>query len=79
MRKASDAATFYPFNAAPFRGDFAFCGAVVDEFFAMGGYGAYVWPAYLISAVTLAGLVAHVLRRAARARKRLQALEKSDG
>lgn len=51
----------------------------MKDFFAMGGYGAYVWPAYLVSAATLAALVAFVLRRAARARKRLAALDKADG
>ncbi len=47
----------------------------MDEFFAMGGYAAYVWPAYLISGATLAGIIAHVLHRAAKARRRLDALE----
>ncbi len=38
----------------------------VNEFFAMGGYGAYVWSAYGISAVVLAGNVL-MSRRAERA------------
>ena len=29
----------------------------INEFIAMGGYGAYVWSAYGISAVVLAGNV----------------------
>lgn len=37
----------------------------MSEFLAMGGYGAYVWSAYAIALVLLAGLFAHS-RRAAR-------------
>ena len=48
----------------------------MNEFFYMGGYGAYVWPAYGVTALVLAGLVWAVLSRAARARRRLEALEK---
>ncbi len=29
----------------------------MNEFFAMGGYGAYVWSAYGISAIVMAGNV----------------------
>mgnify|MGYP002633154191 CR=1 FL=1 len=32
--------------------------AGLDEFFAMGGYAAYVWPAYGIVALVLIGLFA---------------------
>ena len=38
----------------------------MNEFFAMGGYGAYVWSAYGISAIVLAGNVL-LSRRAGRA------------
>lgn len=48
------------------------------DFFAMGGYAAYVWPAYLISAATLGGLTIFVWRRARRARERLRALEERE-
>jgi heme exporter protein D len=51
----------------------------MDEFFAMGGYGAYVWPAYIVSAAVLAGLIILVLRRAAKARRTLAALEAKRG
>ena len=34
----------------------------MGDFFAMGGYGAYVWPAFGITAVVLIGLVAVSLR-----------------
>ena len=40
----------------------------MTEFFAMGGYGAYIWPAYGIGAVLLAGLWLASLR-ALRARE----------
>ena len=42
------------------------------EFFAMGGYGAYVWPAYGLSAIGLAVLYVvrrNALRRAEQAEK----------
>jgi heme exporter protein D len=41
----------------------------MSEFFAMGGYGGYVWPAYAIAAAVLIGLVwhsVHALRSSAR-------------
>jgi heme exporter protein D len=43
---------------------------------AMGGYGAYIWPAYGISALLIGGLVLVTLRAHARAKARLAALEK---
>ncbi len=30
-------------------------------FFEMGGYARFVWPAYLITALVMIGLLAHVL------------------
>jgi len=48
----------------------------MDGFLEMGGYGAYVWPAYAVSAATLAGLAILILRRAAKAQKRLSALQR---
>lgn len=50
----------------------------MSEFLSMGGYGAYVWPAYAISAVTIALLTAFVIVRSRRARRRLGELEKRD-
>ena len=50
----------------------------MSDFFGMGGYAGYVWPAYIMSAVTLSGLVIYVLRRAGRTRRRLKDLEKRD-
>jgi heme exporter protein D len=34
----------------------------MTDFLAMGGYAAYVWPAYAVAAAVLAGLVVHSLR-----------------
>ncbi|HEY4943740.1 MAG TPA: heme exporter protein CcmD [Rhizomicrobium sp.] len=42
----------------------------------MGGYAAFVWPAYGISAVLLGAAVVLTLRAYARAKARLAALEK---
>ncbi|MEM6538462.1 MAG: heme exporter protein CcmD [Pseudomonadota bacterium] len=47
----------------------------MGEFFSMGGYAAFVWPAYGISTVALGGLAFFLARRRANARKRLEALE----
>ncbi len=51
----------------------------MESFLSMGGYGAYVWPAYLISAATLAALSLLLVIRARRARRRLADLEKRHG
>ncbi|MDA8230398.1 MAG: heme exporter protein CcmD [Magnetospirillum sp.] len=40
----------------------------IRAFLAMGGYGAFVWPGYLLALVVLAGLLA-VSLKAARARE----------
>ena len=42
---------------------------------AMGGYAAYVWPAYGVSVLLLGGAVVVTWRAYARARARLAALE----
>lgn len=34
----------------------------LNEFLSMGGYGGYIWPAYLIAAVILIGLLVTSLR-----------------
>jgi len=48
----------------------------MSGFLAMGGYAAYVWPAYGVTVVLLGGAIAVTLRAYARARARLAALEK---
>ena len=45
------------------------------EFFAMGGYAAYVWPAYAASVVTLLAAIVMSLRGHAKARENVQRLE----
>ena len=47
----------------------------LDAFLAMGGYAAYVWPAYATAAIVLGGLAAWSVtayRRAQRALDRAQ-------
>ena len=46
----------------------------MTDFFAMGGYAAYVWPAYGLAAIILLGLLAVNLRRLRRAEADLAAL-----
>jgi heme exporter protein D len=45
------------------------------EFFAMGGYGAYIWPAYGISLVVLAAAAIWTLAAQRRVQRRLSQLE----
>ena len=47
----------------------------MTEFFAMGGYAAYVWPAYAVTVVILAGLMISSLRGLNRRKALLAALE----
>lgn len=47
----------------------------MNDFFAMGGYAAFVWPAYAVSALGLGGLCLFIWRRARNIRKRLKAAE----
>jgi len=35
----------------------------VQTFLAMGGYGAFVWPAFALTAVVLIGMLVTTLRR----------------
>ncbi len=49
----------------------------VAEFFAMGGYAAFVWPAYLITALVLIGLLVHALYTLRRRERRLEALRQT--
>jgi heme exporter protein D len=45
------------------------------SFWAMGGYAAFVWPAYAVSALGLIGAVAWTMKGYAGAKARLKALE----
>mgnify|MGYP002787606903 FL=1 len=49
---------------------------IMADLISLDGYGAYVWPAYAISAITLVALAIHIVLRARRARRRLSDLEK---
>ena len=48
----------------------------MNEFFAMGGYGAFIWPAYGVSALAIGGAIIWTLVSWRRAKARLAALEK---
>lgn len=50
----------------------------LGEFFHMGGYAAYVWPAYGAAAAVLGGLLVESLSRLRRAERHLAALEAID-
>lgn len=47
----------------------------MSEFLAMGGYAAYVWPAYIIAVATIGGMAVQTVLQWRRARDRLRALE----
>ncbi|MDP6390657.1 MAG: heme exporter protein CcmD [Alphaproteobacteria bacterium] len=46
----------------------------IAEFLAMGGYGAFIWPSYLIAAAVLIGLLAQTLVTLWRRERTLAAL-----
>jgi heme exporter protein D len=48
-------------------------------YFAMGGYAAFVWPAYAIAAAVLGGLVIHSWRRYRASVDALAGLQPPDG
>jgi len=47
----------------------------VARFLAMGGYAAYVWPAYGLTVAVLAGLLGWSLGAYRRSRRRLEQLQ----
>lgn len=47
----------------------------MSEFFAMGGYAAFVWPAYGLTALVMLGLLVDTVHRLRSRRRRLEALE----
>lgn len=53
--------------------------AAVREFLAMGGYGAYVWPAYGLTAIVMAALLIASLRGLRERQRQLRALEGTAG
>jgi len=48
------------------------------HFFAMGGYAAFVWPAYGVSFVGVGAMIWLTLSDYAKAKRRLQELERDD-
>lgn len=50
----------------------------MSEFLAMGGYALYVWPAYAVALVVLAGIWLDGSRRRRRAERQLAMFEKKD-
>ncbi|HUJ02080.1 MAG TPA: heme exporter protein CcmD [Rhizomicrobium sp.] len=50
---------------------------MIADFLAMGGYAAFVWPSYGISAIGLIAALAMTLSAYGRARARLAELEKN--
>ncbi|MCB2113250.1 MAG: heme exporter protein CcmD [Parvularculaceae bacterium] len=49
----------------------------MQSFLEMGGYGAYVWPAYIVSAGALVAIAALIRRRARTLSKKLRAANES--
>jgi len=50
----------------------------MSHFFAMGGYAAFVWPAYGISLFLVCGAIAMTLRAYAQAKALLGSVERND-
>jgi heme exporter protein CcmD len=49
------------------------------DFFAMGGYARFIWPAYIITAVVLIAAIAVSLQAHISARRSVQRLEEDSG
>ena len=47
------------------------------DFLSMGGYGAYIWPSYLIAAIVLLALLIGSLRNVRGREARLEALRQA--
>jgi len=48
----------------------------MTQFFAMGGYARFVWPAYGVAVIVLVGLLAHSVIGYRRAQRALDAEER---
>jgi len=51
----------------------------IQDFIDMGGYGAYVWPSYVVSAVVLVAVLALSIRALRANTAEMSRLEKSAG
>ena len=49
--------------------------AALQDFLAMGGYASFVWPAYAVAAIVLAGLSLHSLAAYRRCQRELARLQ----
>jgi heme exporter protein D len=49
------------------------------DFFAMGGYAGYIWPAYIITAVVLIAAIVVSLQAHMTARRSVKRLEEDGG
>ena len=50
---------------------------VIGEFLAMGGYAAFVWPAFGVTVLVMVGLLLASLRSLRRERRALELMEKA--
>ena len=48
----------------------------VESFLEMGGYAAFVWPAYALTALVMTGITVQTLRRYRRAQRELAELQR---
>lgn len=53
--------------------------AALDRYFAMGGYAAFVWPAYAIALIVLGGMVIVSWLRYRSSRRSLDELQRHIG
>jgi heme exporter protein D len=51
----------------------------LGAWFAMGGYAAFVWPAYAIALIVLGGMAAHSWLRHRRSAQLLAQLQRNSG
>ena len=51
----------------------------IAAFFAMGGYAVYVWPAFLVAGLVMAGQLATTLRALRRRERELAEIETARG
>lgn len=51
----------------------------MSDFLAMGGYGGYVWPAFIVTAVVMIGLLAVSLQRLRTKERELARLQAATG
>jgi heme exporter protein CcmD len=50
----------------------------MTDFITQGGYAAFVWPAYIISAIAIGAMIGLTLSAYAKAKRALARLEKKD-